>query len=154
MRISPKNRPTPGRILMGSCTADRHLVFPAEMRIQLRADVLHLTPSVRRGATHAYLLTTTGLEQVLANGERPVFPPSYTPALMDRMMIVLAFTSGDIISRPGAHNKLRLPRRNFDWKPGPMWFLLLKDYAVISDDQNVFAAYFAQTSSRSVPFAL
>jgi len=100
------------------------------------------------------MLTTTGLEQVLSSGERPVFPPSDALMLMDRMLITLALTSGDMTSRPVTRNKLRLPRRNFNWKPGPVWFLPLEDYAVVSDDQNVFAAYLAQSSSRSIDFAL
>jgi len=143
-----------GRISVGKITPQRHLVLPTDLDDQLSVDVLHLTPSMSRGLVHAYLLSTAGLERVLGEGERSSLPRSNAPLIMDRTLIALAFTSDDIRSLPVAGNKLRLPRRNFDWKPGPIWFNVFVDYAVISDRPNVFAAYVAGLGTRTINCAL
>lgn len=140
MKITGRNVNIQGRISVGKITSHRHLVLPKGFGARFGTGVLHLTPSMRRAGLHAYILSTAGLEKILAEGERPSFPPSGAPRLMDKMLIAFAFTSGDTTARLAERNSLRLPRRNFDWKPGPVWFLSLDDYAVISDDRNVFAA--------------
>lgn len=154
MKISARNADVEGCISLGKFTSDRHLVLPVNLDRQLAVDILHVTPSMRRRGVHAYLLTTAGLERVLSYGERPSFPPSSAPLLMDRMLIDLAITSGDTTARPVDRNRLRLPRQNFGWKPGPLWFLSLDDYVVVSDDRNVFAAYVAAPWARTIQSTL
>ncbi len=154
MKITGRNVNIQGRISVGKITSHRHLVLPTDLDGELRVDVLHLTPSMSRGVVHAYLLSTAGLERVLGEGERPSLPPNNSPLLMDKMLIALAFTSDDIRSLSVVRNKLRLPRRNFDWKPGPIWFNVFDDYAVVSDCPNVFAAYVAGLGTRAIECAL